>query len=121
MIYPGRLKVGPAEKQTHFAVLTNSVVLASGQAPKFSGIRLKIDGKGKGGRLSVYLCRDSRSNKEMLFRTAVEYNSSETTVDLPWSAFKGSDHDPYPFDGLILEGDRSDGSAILVNAIELYK
>ena len=49
--------------------------------------------------------------------------ADETTVDLPWSAFKGKageSGNPYPFDGLILEGDRPDGSPIFVNAIELY-
>ncbi len=124
MIYPGRLKLGPAEKQTHFAVLTNSVVLASGKAHEFNGIRLKIDGKGTGGRLSVWFSRDSRSNREAPYGTVVEYKAGETTVDLPWSAFRGPDGEagnPYPFDGLILEGDRADGSAILVKAIELYK
>lgn len=124
IISPARFRLGPAEKQTHFAVLTNSVVLASGRAPEFSGIRLKIDGKGKEGKLAVYFCRDSRSNRQVLHGTVVDYQAGETTVDLPWSTFKGADGEstnPYPFDGLILDGNRADGSAITVNAIELYK
>jgi dienelactone hydrolase len=121
---PGSFKLSPEDKQTHFAVLTNSVILASGRAPEFAGIRLKLNGEGKGGELAVRLCRDSRSNKELPYTTVVDYQAGETTVDLPWSAFKGPDGaptNPYPFDALILEGDREDGSVFMVETIELYK
>ena len=123
IVAPGGFRLRPAEKQTRFAVLTNSVVLASGRAPEFTGIRIRIDGKGKEGKLAVYFCRDSRSNRELLHGAVVDYQTGETTVHLPWSVFRsnnGGAGNPYPFDGLILEGDRDDGSAITVNAIELY-
>ena len=121
---PGSFKLGPAAKQTHFAVLTNSVVLASGRAPEYSGIRVKINGKGREGKLAIRFCRDTRSNKEVSYGTIVDYKAAETMVDLPWSAFKDPDgvsETPYPFDGLVLEGDRADGSPIMVRAFELYK
>lgn len=122
--YPGSFKLGPAQKQTHFAVLTNGVVLASGRAPEYSGIRVKINGKGKEGELTVWLCRDTRSNNKVSYGTIIDYQAGEKTVDLPWSAFKGPDgapRNPCPFDGFVLEGDRWDGSAFMVEAIELYK
>jgi len=123
IISPGGFRIGPAEGQTRFSALTNSAVLASGRAAEFSGIRLKIDGRGKEGKLAVYFCRDSRSNREVLYGTVVDYPVGATTVDLPWGVFKGADgtsRNPYPFDGLILEGYRADGSAIVVHALELY-
>jgi hypothetical protein len=123
VISPGSFKAGPGEKQTHFAAMTNSVVLASGRAREFSGIRLKLDGGGKEGKLSVRLCRDSRSTQEVAYKTNIDYPASKIAVDLPWSAFKGPDEEPkLPdwFDGLVLEGDRADGSTITIETIDLY-
>ena len=85
---------------------------------------MKINGKGREGKLAVRFCRDTRSNKEVTYTTVIDYQASETTLDLLWSAFKGPDgvsETPYPFDGLVLEGDREDGSTFMVNAIELCK
>ncbi len=120
----GAIKLSPVEKQTHFAALTNSVILASAHAGEYAGIRLNINGEGKEGKMSVRLSRDTRSAKEATYEALVDYKAGETAVDLPWSAFKGPDGKsklPYPFDGLTLEGDRADGSAITLTTVELYK
>jgi len=115
-----RLSVGPGRGATHFAVMTNSVVLASGRSSGFAGIRLKLSGNGKPGSLAARLLRDSRSTKEVAYAARVDYGAADMEVGLPWGAFKGPEGAsslPYPFDGLALEGDRPDGSPITITAL----
>lgn len=118
----GSFRIGPAQGETRFALLTNSVILASGCAAVSGGIRVVVNGNGQPGKLSIILQRDSQCSAEISYVKTVSYGAEKTVLTLPWSDFKGptgSSDKPYPFDGLRLDGERPDGTAITVEALEL--
>jgi len=118
------LRIAPASDDRRFALLTNSVVLAAGLASKYRGIRLAVDGCGSNGSLVVSLRRESGSTSELAYSASVKYAASRTVVYIPWCVFKGPSEaavQPYPFDGLRLDGERADGSAFVVDSIGLYR
>lgn len=119
----GVLRVTPAKGTTTISFLTNSVILTSGHAKSFSGLRLKLSGGGKEGKLSVRWLRDSRCKKEIAYSATIDYPAGEKTIELPWKAFLGpgkSTAFPCPFDGLMFEGERPGGLPLTFRAIELY-
>lgn len=116
----GKLTVGPAKGEKSFAVLTNSVVLTAGAARRHSGIRLRVDGLGHAGTMTVMLLKDSGSVREIAYSAVVDYGDNRATIDLRWDDFKGPAGPPYPFDGLRLDGSRPDGSALHIERIGYY-
>lgn len=119
----GGLRIVPAKEEKGFALLTNSVVLAAGRASEYRGIRLVAGSSGGCGTLTVSLQRDSGSTSEMTYSTNVRYGPSLSTIDIPWCVFKGppgAAAEPYPFDGLRLDSERPDGSALVIESIGLY-
>ncbi len=115
--------MGPTAKNTKFSAITDSVVLASGCASHYTGVKLVVSGQGAAGQLSVGLYKDNRSVNETPYTTLVDYGATDTTLSLPWSSFSGlvnAQSKPNAFDGLRLEGTRADGSELLVKSMELY-
>jgi cephalosporin-C deacetylase-like acetyl esterase len=118
----GGFRIGPGEKQTHFAAVTCSAVLSRDRAKKFTGLRLALKVEKAAGNLLVKLCRYTRSNRELAYTAEVNYQPGTTDFDLPWSSFKGkegTDPSPYPCDGLVLEGTRPEGSTIVIESLRL--
>jgi hypothetical protein len=105
-----------------FGVLTNSVLPASGYAASRKGLRLIVSGNGSAGALKISLARDSNSLDEMVFSVWAHYGMGETILDTPWSDFRllktGEERQPWPFDTLLLEGDREDGAPFIVRSIQ---
>ena len=119
----GGLRIVPSPDEKRFSLLTNSVILAAGRAPEFRGIRMAVDGCGRGGTISITLQRESGSTTEVAYSTAAQYGPAETLIEVPWCVFKGpagSAGSPHPFDGLRLDGERPDGSPLVIRKIELY-
>jgi len=118
----GALSLGPTGDDKSFTVVTNSVILASGQAAAHKGLRLVVNGNGQAGNLKVILQRDSNSMREVACVDEVKYPATgSATIDLPWNDFigpAGSPKEPYPFDGLRLEGERPAGSSITIESLE---
>jgi len=117
------LRVAPDKEQRRFALLTNSVVLAAGRAREYAGIRLVVDGCGHHGKLTISLQRGSGSADEIAYTTTARYRPAKTSIAIPWAAFggpTGAPKEPYPFDGLRFDGERADGSALVIESIALY-
>ena len=118
----GAFTIGPGDAKTHFTAVTDSVILASARAQDFSGIRIILNVEKEAGILHLRLCRYTRSNREQTYTAEINYKPGKETFNLPWSSFTpaaGANPKPYPFDGLVLEGARSDGSPITVESLEL--
>lgn len=117
------IAIAPANNGKRFCALTNSVVLASGHAQQHKGIRIVVNGNGSAGALTAVLVRDSNSLDETKHAATANYGGDTTTLDLPWSAFSPSGRSArssapiWPFNGLILEGERPTGSALAVGRI----
>ncbi|MHB9035881.1 MAG: alpha/beta hydrolase family protein [Armatimonadota bacterium] len=119
----GRISVGPVAGEKNFAVMTNSVILASGYARRHKGIRIVLDGCGQAGTITVALHRNWMSRDETAYSASVDYGEGRSTIDLLWDVFKGqaaSLPDYYPFDTLTLGGSRSDGSIMRIESIRFY-
>ena len=120
---PSGFQVTSTDAANKFAVITNSVILASGSAGAHSGVLLTIDGLGKPGELTVTLERNSGNQYRLAFSANVSYTAGTVTVRIPWADFKPRDDAkglPYPFDSLRIEGDREKGSALKFTQIELW-
>jgi hypothetical protein len=118
----GGFNIGPGEGKTHFTAVTNSVILASARAKEYAGIRITLNVEKAAGVLHLRLCRYTRSNREQAYIAEINYKPGKETFNLPWSSFippAGANTQTYPFDGLVLEGTRSDGSPITVESLEL--
>jgi hypothetical protein len=116
----GDLRIATTGTDKSFAVLTNSVILASGHAVAHAGLRLVVGGNGQPGVLTVALQRNSGSMQELACSAEVKYGASATFVELPWSAFQapaGAPKLPYPFDGLRLDGERSENTPVTIQGI----
>jgi dienelactone hydrolase len=123
-VVPCGLRVGPAGESREFALLSNSVVLSSGVASQYLGLRLRIDGNNQAGALSVSLLRNSGSMDEVASRAVIDFSAGSATYELPWVNFKSDGSEaaqPWPFDGLLLGGRREGGSPLKIEAIELFR
>lgn len=119
---PSGISVTPTDPAGKVSLLTNSVILASGRAAEYSGIRLVIDGQGASGELTVSLERDSGVQTRVAHRAYIHYGSGRATVSIPWSEFQAAGaapSAPYPFDGLRLDGDRETGRTLRIESLEL--
>jgi len=123
------IKIIPKAAEARFALITNSVILASGVASTHTGIRLVIDGAGEAGELNVAMVRRAGSYHEEVtqgqisYVKPVAYGASVTTIDIPWADFKGPKEAPalpYPFDGMRLIGKRSTLTPLTIQSIMLY-
>jgi hypothetical protein len=118
------IQVTPTDAAGKIALLTNSVLLASGRAAEYAGFRLSVDGHGSSGELAVSLERDSGDATGIAYTRHVPYGAGETEIRIPWADFKGPEGAPmlpYPFDGLRLDGDRAKGSPLTIEAVDLYR
>ncbi len=117
----GAFTIGPGAGSTHFTAVTNSVILASARAKDYAGLRLTLNAVTD-GQLHVRLCRYTRTNREQACIAEVNYKAGKAAFDLPWSFSTpqaGAAPLPAPFDGLVLEGTRAEGSPITVESLEL--
>ena len=120
----GILRIATTDADKSFVVLTNSVILASGHAVSHGGIRLVVGGSGQPGALKVILQRNSGSTQELDYTAEAKYGASATAIELAWSAFQApasAPKLPYPFDGLRLDGDRSDNTPVTIEGIGFLK
>ncbi|MDP3073038.1 MAG: acetylxylan esterase [Opitutaceae bacterium] len=116
----GGLKLSPAKGGTNFCLLTNSVDLVGGAARTQAGLVVRLDGHGQPGTLKITLARDSMSEDETARSAEIRYGADVSTIQIPWAAFTSArtvPAEPWPFDGLLLEGERTDGAAVSVEAI----
>jgi hypothetical protein len=121
---PHGLIIGPEKGSTDFTLLTNSILLASGHAPLHRGLEFEIDGKGREGELLIALARNTGSVKsEQEFCYTLKYDSTRKRYQVAWRQFtsaKSPGTTPIPFDGLRIDGRRSDGSAILLSDVSFF-
>ena len=122
------LLIGPGKNsKPAFSLVSNSVVLASGSAKSHRGLTLDIDGRGKTGVLNVSLVRDfGAGSRQRLVTATVEYQDGLATYELPWASFAAPPGSPagdelLSFDSLRLDGERPDGSPLLVKSIALLQ
>lgn len=106
------------------ASLTNSAVLASGFASIHKGIRLQVDGNGRGGSMKVSLVRDINSLDEIIYTATVSFEEGETVIHIPWSDYHpskpGAVTAPWPFDSLLIEASRDRESPLTIRSIRLF-
>ena len=79
-----------------------------------------VGGNGQPGVLTVILQRDCGSLQELDYSAEVKYGATATFVELPWADFQapaGAPKLPYPFDGLRLDGERSDNTPVTIEGI----
>ena len=115
------IELGPKAPQKNFAVVTNSFILASGQAQKHKGLELKIDGKGQAGTLDVILVRDySSSATQKEFTAKVKYENGAKSYPLAWKDFKDNQGRSlvFPFDTIRIDGKREDSTPLVINEIK---
>ena len=72
----GDLRIATTGTDKSFAVLTNSVILASGHASAHAGLRLVVGGNGQPGVLTVILQRNCGSLQELDYSAEVKYGAS---------------------------------------------
>jgi len=117
----GGLQVGPDEGGREFILLTNSVILASGVASQHSGVRVEVNGNGQSGTLKITLLRDTNSLDEIRYTASREYGAGTTHLNIRWDEFKPSRKTsggtPWPFDGLLVEGERAGGVPLTLKVI----
>lgn len=110
-----------------FSLVTNSVILAGGSAKTNRGLKLEIDGRGNKGVLTVSLVRDfGAASRQRDYTATVEYQDGFGAYELPWASFiappSGPAADELPgFDSLRLDGERPDGSPLLVKSIRFLQ
>jgi len=128
-VAPAGLKIIPKTAAAKFALITNSVILASGVASTHTGVRIVIDGGGEAGELNVALQRRAGSFHEEVtqgqisYVKSVQYGAGISTVDIPWTDFKGPGKAPalpYPFNGLRFIGQRASVTPLTIQSIEMY-
>ena len=120
------LLIGPG-KESAFSLATNSLVLVSGSAKSHRGLKLEIDGRGKAGVLTVSLVRDfGAASRQREYTATVEYQDGLGAYELPWESFKAppdvsAADEVTGFDSLRLDGERPDGSPLLVKSIRFLQ
>lgn len=117
------IALGPKDaSMDSFAVVNNSVILASGQALKHKGLRVIIDGKAQAGQLTVTLVQNyAAAEIQREYSARIHYGLGKQTYPLRWADFKNENGEssPLPFDGLRLDGKRTDGSFLTINIQKL--
>ncbi len=105
-------------------MLTNSILLASGHAPSYQGLEFEIDGNGNEGELLIALARNTGSVKsEQEFSCTLKYDSTKKRYQIAWRQFTSAKYPgttPIPFDGLRIDGRRSDGSTIVLSNVSFF-
>ena len=120
----GALSLRPAGEGREFCALTNSVGLVGGRAAQHLGLRLRLDGRGSPGMLKVTLAHNSMNLDERAYAAEIAYAAGAGEYQLAWEAFKLETKNvtapplPGPFDGLVLSGQRNDGSPLIVETIK---
>ena len=116
---PGSLQVAPQDsRKGTFGLVTNSLVLAAGQARAHQGLQMELDGNGKAGVLTVTLVRHFGAVHQTEFSTGITYGPGAASYRLPWIDFKGpQDQNLFPFESLRLDGRRPDGSSLTIKSI----
>jgi cephalosporin-C deacetylase-like acetyl esterase len=122
------LLIGPGKGSTPaFSLAANSVILVAGSAKTQRGLKLEIDGRGTAGALSVSLVRDfGAASRQREYTATVPYQAGLGAYELPWASFKAStsvsaDNELFGFDTLRLDGERPDGSPLLVKTIHFLE
>jgi len=122
------LLIGPGKNpKPAFSLATNSAVLVSGSAKSHRGLKLEIDGRGKAGSLTVALVRNfGAASRQREYMATVEYQDGLGTYELPWESFKApldvsAADEVTGFDSLRLDGERPDGSPLLVRSIRFLQ
>jgi hypothetical protein len=118
------LRISPGEDgKPDFSLVTNSAVLASGQAAKHQGLTLSVDAGGTPGNLKVILVRNFGAARDQQESASnVSYEAGKSMIELPWNQFVGRpDGSAFPFDGLRLEGARADGIPLEIQSIAFLK
>ena len=117
----GGVDLAPEAGSRGFCALTNSVVLASAHASRHAGIRLHVNGNGMGGELRVALLRDPTSLDEVESAAVRQYGPDGSVLDLRWGDFqakrRGATPKLWPFNGLMLEGDRAAAIPLTVQRV----
>ena len=109
-----------------FAALSGSVVLGSGQAASRNGIKIHVNGAGSAGAFAISIIRDSFSLDEVRYTATVKYSAESEIVAIEWKEFKlvRQKTDPlnsiFPFNGILIEGERSNITSLEIGAIELF-
>ena len=115
------IELGPKAPANDFAVVTNSFILASGQAKQHKGLELEIDGKGQAGQLDVILVRDySSSATQKEFTAKVTYENGAKSYPLAWKDFKDNQGKrlSFPFDTIRIDGKREDSTPLVISEIK---
>jgi hypothetical protein len=122
------LLIGPGNgSKPAFSLAANSVILLAGSAKTHRGLKLEIDGRGTAGVLSVSLVRDfGAASRQREYTATVPYQPGLGAYELPWASFKASsgvsaDNELFGFDTLRLDGERPDGSPLLVKSIHFLE
>lgn len=117
----GGVDLAPEAAGTGFCALTNSVVLASGHAAQHAGVRLHVAGNGMGGEVRVALVRDSTSLDELEYAAVRELGPGSSVFEVRWDDFRttrrGATSPVWPFNGLVLEGERAGGTALTIRRV----
>jgi len=115
---PHGLSIGPAAGSKRFSLVTDSFILACGQAQAHRGLKIDVDGKGQTGELKVRLVRNFGAIKRQSdFSATLTYGPGLATYPLPWNQFQNPNNQSamlFPFDSLRLDGERADGSALTI-------
>jgi len=121
----GGVNIGPAVKADKFIALSGSIVLASAHAANSKGIRLVVDGNGQAGQIKISIIRKCNSTDEESYSASADYSANESAIDMPWANFvsspKSAKDKIWPFDTLQISGTRSDGSALTLKKVELFR
>ena len=115
------LRIFPGEAGSPgFSLVTDSALLACGQAEKHCGIRIMLNGGKSPGKLTVMLVRNfGAAALQQEYTATVSYGVGENAVDLTWGQFAGTARNSAPpaFDSIRLEGARPDGTPLEVGRI----
>jgi len=124
----GGLLIGPGKNpKSAFSLVTSSVVMVSGSAKSHRGLKLEIDGRGKKGVLTVSLVKDfGAASRQREYTATVEYQDALGTYELPWKSFipppgTSAADELLGFDSLRIDGERPDGSPLLVKSIRFLQ
>jgi len=115
----GAIQLAPIDDSGQsFALVTNSLILAAGEAKIHQGLKIGLNGNGKSGVLIVTLVRNFGAVHQKEFSATIQYGATSAFYGLPWTSFKGPAGEAlFPFESLRLDGQRPDGSPVSIEPI----